>query len=300
MKEIQYRLVKMDAHGKNQFKSLHNILFKSTAITLEWIDWYWKLLEGIRVYGAYSDDSLVGIWCVEPHSLVNQGTLHKVGRCFSVGVHPSFQRRGIFVSLSKFAIEEEKKIGQYTHILGFPQIGRSVIEGHLKAGWDFIQDIDIMSFKPNVVDEMSSLSKVSHLRMFTEKLSNGFVESSFYKMKRWLSHPDHHYICLSYKTAEIVIKPYGDSCHILSLDGIAEDVGNLLDVSKTLARRHGWKEINLWCASNNKIRDVVRDCGFSIGSERGSSVKLLAVKISSANKLEIPECNFQMGSEEMY
>lgn len=300
MNEIQYKLVKFDEKGRSEFKDLHNVLFKNTAVSLEWIDWYWDLALDVRVYGAYSGSSLIGIWCVEPRELRRNGKIEKVGRCFSVGVHPAFQRRGIFVALSKFAIQQEKKIGEYSYILGFPQVGRSVIDGHLKAGWEFIQDIDILSFKPNVVDETSSLTKTKKIYGFKPVSTDGFVVDQTYKWARWLLHPDHHYICLNHGSADIVIKPYADSCHVLDLEGQLEDVGNLLDVSKTLAKRHGWKEINLWCASNNRLKEIVKACGFTTGSDRASSIKLLAVKISSVEPLSFSECNFQMGVEEMY
>lgn len=306
MNEISFRQLDM----KNKidvcmFKELHNILFKTTNVSLEWISWYMELTKSSRVYGAFSGNFLVGIWCVEPKTILEYEKSNletkKVGRCYSVGVHPSFQRRGIFVNLSKFAIQKEKNIGEYSHILGFPQVGRTVIEGHLKAGWDEIQEIDIMSFVPNVVDDLASLSAINRNPEFSSSSSFGnFLCDKEYKQKRWLQHPDHSYICLGYGAGYIVLKPYGNSCHVLDIEGTNEDVTILLETAKTLSKRHGWKELNMWCATNSRIRSSVKSCGFSVGSERGKSIKLLAVRITSDRPLVLNECNFQMGVEEPY
>lgn len=311
MNEISFRQLDLNVEADvSQFKSLHNTLFRSTNISFEWIKWYTNLIKGIRVYGAFSEKMLVGIWCVEPRSLLslekigsNRDTIlsSSIGRCFSVGIHPSFQRRGIFVSLSKHAIASEKSIGQYKHILGFPQFGRSVIDGHLKAGWEHCQDIDIMSYAPNVVDDDASMSRVNKIEKFGEACSIGnFYFDSNYRNGRWLEHPDHHYICIGRRSAHLVAKPYGDSCHILDFDGQLEDVVSLLETVKTLAKKHNWKELNLWCATNSRFHNVVKSCGFVQGSQRGSSIKLLSVRISSTEKFTVPECNFQMCVEEPY
>ena len=260
----------------------------------------------MRAYGAFNKEELVGIWCVESKILKTSRNIEKnVGRCFSVGVHPGFQRRGIFLSLSKFAIQQEKTKGQFEYILGFPQFGRSVIDGHLKAGWEHVQDIDMYSIKPNLVDEKASLASVGRLERFdSEDLrtsSGSFKESAKYYAQRWLRHPDNHYICFDYEPGSfVVVKPYGDSCHILELEGPNEDVVELLEAVKTLAKRHAWKEINLWCASNDPKLGVVKSCGFSVGSERGTGVKLLAVRITAIDPLVLGSCSFQMGIEEMY
>jgi len=303
--EIEYRPLKLD-EDKKKFKALHNILFKNTAMSSEWMDWYFELAKDVRTYGAFDNENLVGIWCVEAKELsVGRRNTKPVGRCFSVGVHPSFQRRGIFLALSKFAIEQEKKKGQYDYILGFPQFGRSVIDGHLKAGWEHAQDIDVFSIKPSLVDEKASLNSVGRLEKFDNEDSfvpkGGFKESARYNTRRWLRHPDNHYVCLDYEPGSfIVVKPYGDSCHILGLEGPNEDVIELLEAVKTLARRHAWKEINMWCASNDPKKSAVKSCGFSLGSERGTGVKLLAVRINAIEPLVLDKCSFQMGVEEVY
>ena len=309
MKDVSYRQLVLEGEDTKSFKELHNILFKNTAMSDEWMRWYFTISEDVRVYGAFADKVLVGIWCVEgKHLNVPLRGMTNVGRCFSVGVHPSFQRKGIFLNLSKFAIAQEKKKGKYEYILGFPQFGKSVIDGHLKAGWEFVQNIEMCSIRPNIVDEASSLSSVKTLSRFdddqleyvqTNNLGD-FRLTTKYRNQRWMNHPDTHYICLSIDDAHIVLKQYGDSCHIVELAGPNEDVADLLEATKTLARRHAWKEVNLWCAENDCKHDIIKGCGFSLGSERGIGVKLLAVKINAGVSLKLNECNFQMGLEEVY
>lgn len=305
MSEIVYKQLEWN-EDKKKFKVLHNILFKNTAMSAEWLDWYFELAKDVRVYGAFDKEDLIGIWCVESKCLqIDRGSTRNVGRCFSVGVHPGFQRRGIFLALSKFAIKQEKKKGQHDYILGFPQFGRSVIDGHLKAGWEFVQDIDMCSIKPNLVDENASIRSIGKLEHFDDEdlvsSKGSFKESAKYYTRRWLRHPDNHYIIFDYEPGSfIVVKPYGDSCHILELEGPDEDIVYLLEAVKTLAKRHAWKEVNLWCAENDPKKNTVKSCGYSLGSERGTGVKLLAVRINAIEPLVLDKCSFQMGVEEPY
>jgi GNAT superfamily N-acetyltransferase len=300
----------LEREDAEKFKELHNILFKNTAMSHEWWDWYREIERFdrsffTRVYGAFEGDRLIGIWCVEPKNMLANGETLRVGRCFSVGIHPDYQRRGLFVKLSVYAIEKEREKGQYEYILGFPQVGRSVIEGHIKSGWHRVQVIQMRSIKTVGVLPSVSLGEVRRIDDFSRLLSStqidgDFITSHSYRNRKWINHPDNSYICLSKRSAFVVAKVYKDFCHILDIGGDNENISPLIEAIKTLSVRHRWREITVWCASNDPRLDVIETAGFTEGSDCGTSVELLAVRINAKIDLSLDSCCFQMGVEEIY
>jgi GNAT superfamily N-acetyltransferase len=296
------------------YRDFHNLLFKGAAISSEWVKWYHgriAMLSGTagwtRTYAAYHENLLVGIWSVEPKIyLDSSGHEQNVGRCFAVGIHPEYRRHGLFVALSRFAIQEERKLGHYEYIFGFPQTGRSVIGGHLKAGWESIRTIPVLSFNPAGIQSFTSRREVGVVSNFTlvhsiDRRIGGFLNTADYRNEKWLNHPDHQYICFSSGDSYIVLKPYGGHCHILDMQGANGDLKVLLAATKTLARRHGWHELNLWCAPENTCFKEVVAADFKEGSEVTTSVELIGVKIKGEWSLKIHDaCHFQMGEEEPY
>ena len=326
---ISFRLLTSEADGV-KFKNLHNILFKNTAANVAWFRWYFDDIGGsyTRVYGAFDGANLVGCWCVEPKKLslplvdsvvikdadgnvkAPAPNIIDVGRCFAVGIHPDYQRRGLFIKLSEYAIEQERLLGEYQHILGFPQVGKAVIGGHLKAGWTFVHDIEMLSYKPDGLPSynisLGSVDRVRSFRSLKESIPpfvTGFVEDSTYRDKRWLKHPDNHYIVLSKDDAYIVLKPYGHACHILDMNGSADGTGlvNVIRAAKTLAARHKWAELTTWCSSDEIFSLELRAMGFKSGAQFGLSVQLLAVRIAAQKQLCIQgPLHFMTGVEEIY
>ena len=225
----------------------------------------------------------------------------KVGRCFAVGIHPDYRRLGLFVDLSQFAINEEKKIKEFEYILGFPQQGRTVIGGHLKAGWEECMNIDIYSRKNENTIKYITKNDFNFISNFTPyTCSEGFLENSNYLNQRWIKHPDHQYLNYSYKSAFIVLKPYGNFCHILKISGAIADVQNLLHLISVLSKKHGWQEVNIWSSDLCQYRDTLINSGFIKGAEYGLPIQLIIVKINATNLFNIEKINFQMGVEEGY
>ena len=306
-----YRLVDTLNADHDKYKALHNSLFVGAATSAEWIKWYHgqvgglkKYSEGTRTWGVFDGDALIGIWSVEPKSLRNSGETINVGRCFAVGIHADYRRHGLFVSLSEYAIQQEKNIGEYEYILGFPQVGRTVIGGHFKAGWEEVFQIDIYSRKNEPRIFGPSRTNINLIQDFSDVLvpnnADGIVESAEYYNLRYLKHPDHQYLCYSYKDASIVLKPYGNFCHILDLSGSADNVAYLLEAVRSLAIKHGWAEVNVWCSDQEIYKQALLSSGFEKGAEFGLSVTFIAVRINAAKPLELNDCTIQMGVEEGY
>lgn len=316
MSNITCRLLLDSREDRLKFKELHNTLFKNTDMSLEWMNWYFDIIGGMhvgfntRAWCMFDGDKLIGIWCVEPKNLItSESLIIKVGRCFSVGIHPDYRRQNLFVELSQFAIEQEHKFKQYEYIVGFPQHGRPVIDAHYKSGWSRVQDITMYSYIPDSqVDKKVLTYRANRIETFScnNKRPGSFDECKYYRDLRWLEHPDNHYICLEHLclSGYVVLKPYGDSCHILDLNGggsmTTEGIIEILNVAKTLAYRHKWHELTLWHADNSNLGINPLEHGFKLGSTRGSSVTLIAVNINAKEPLSLSQCHFQMGSEEIY
>jgi hypothetical protein len=310
---IQYCLIESYYKHIGVYQELHNDLFRNANVNNEWIQWYHNrigLLEkgfsGTRTYAAYNNDRLIGIWSVEPKLFcTDNGNYIKTGRCFAVGIHSDYRRCGLFVSLSKFAIEQERNRAEFEYILGFPQFGRSVIGGHLKAGWDNVQEIGIYSVDLTDKDGLYYRSAINDVSNFSEVespkgINGSFEESSEYRNIRWLQHPFLHYMCFKHKNAYIVLKPYSNFCHILDIKGNMESVLILLEASKSIAKRHGWIELNLWCANNELYRNQILNAGFVEGANYGSAISMIAVCINAQKPLQMENCHIQMGVEEGY
>jgi len=296
-----------------EYRILHNILFPGAAVSSDWIEWYHGKISTTnqqytetRTYGVFDSKRLIGMWSVEPKRLqVEDGKILNTGRCFSVGIDADYRRMGLFVSLSKYAIEQERKIGEYDYILGYPQKGRSVIGGHLKAGWELVQGIDIYSYEPS--HEIGSYSKanasiVDDYGLFKTSTTHpgSYLESKEYRNTRWIEHLDNQYLQYKYNDAYIIIKPYSNFCHILDFGGNGEDVQILLEICKSLAFRHRWVELNLWCCELEIYKEQILKAGFSGGANYAFSVSMIAVRINAETELKLEKCHLQMGIEEGY
>lgn len=309
--KFEYRLVDTLGKDHDKYKVLHNELFKGAATSSEWIGWYHKEIGGLkswskgtRTWGVFDKDELIGIWSVEPKNFKISGNILNVGRCFAVGIHAEYRRHGLFVSLSEFAIQQEKIYGEYEYILGFPQVGRTVIGGHFKAGWEEVLGINIFSRKnePRVFGASRTRTNFisDYKGLVIENECDGIVEDSDYNNLRWIKHPDHQYLTYSYNNATIVLKTYGNFCHVLDLSGSIENVTYLLEMVKSLAIKHGWLEVNAWCTDKEIYKDAFLASGFSDGAEFGLPVTLIAVRINANKPLIIDNCSIQMGIEEGY
>jgi hypothetical protein len=309
--KFKYRLIDTVDIDHVKYKALHNSLFKGAATSSEWILWYHKEIgslkdwsKGTRTWGVFDKEELIGIWSVEPKKFKISNQTINVGRCFAVGIHEGYRRHGLFVSLSEYAIVQEKKLGEYEYILGFPQVGRSVVGGHFKAGWEEVLHIDIYSHRNEARVLGESRSRINLINNYdvlaVENVSEGFSENSDYNNLRFIRHPDHQYLTYSFKDATIVLKPYGNFCHILDLSGSIENVEFLLNAIITLSVKHGWVEVNAWCSDKEFYKKAFLANGFALGAEFGLPVTLIAVRINAKVPLVLNNCSLQMGIEEGY
>lgn len=288
-----------------QLHQLHNTLFSTTCANEEWMKWCFN--HNVRAYGAYDNDRLIGLWCVERKKLVKDNKIIDVGRCFSVGVDPDYRRLNIFTDLSKFAISSEKEIGEFEYILGFPQKGRPVVQAHLNAGWEFVQEIDVLTITPTKYKNVPFHS-VNQVDNFYDVFSaSRKVEGSFFNSPRdlnhrWIKHPNNRYIIASRYTPRlecndsfIVLKQYSNKMHVLDIHQRNTDDLVLLKAAHDLALRHACEQITIWCAKNDVYRSMLTQFGFVEGNE---SIDMLAVNVTNNETLNFESCHWSNGSEE--
>ena len=311
---LVYRPVDAKGSDCNEYLMLHNLLFKGAAITEEWLKWYHNSVgniesysKGTRTYGIYDGNALVGIWSVEPKILnTSEGKQINCGRCFAVGIDPEYRRLGLFVELSKYSISQEKQLGEYEYILGFPQQGRAVVGGHLKAGWNEALTYPAYGLKTELACPRLTRADANVITNFKDiplKMQScaGFFESDQYRNMRWLHHPNHHYLCYAIEDSYIVLKPYSNFCHIVDFKGSKDNLQKLFEVVTDICKRHGWVELNLWCADNEIYKDVILKAGFSAGADHATSITMIAVPIAAKVPLgSLVPCHLTMGIEEPY
>lgn len=317
-KKLNVEPVSVDNHNLDfvEMKQLHNTLFPNTDASFEWFEWYFGLAKhatkvaATRVYGAYHENKLVGMWCVEPKAYVTLQGRELVGRAFATGIHADHRRHGLFTELSKFAIASEKELKQYSWILGFPQVGRPVINAHEKAGWQHVRTIHAMGWTPCKTDWRVSLAGTAindwkNVEKI-EPFEGGFHEPLSYKRIRWNEHPDHSYATLmldiSGERSCVTIKQYGSVWHVLDVFGSSYGVTNVLRAAQTLAYRHKATELTIWCADNEAYKLNIVHVGFDKIARGTPSVEMLAVPIVARNidALRTHSSHVQMGVEEIY
>ncbi len=316
--------------ARAKVKRIHNQLFPGMSASTDWFRWYPYIDahffddEPTRFYVAYKENDIVGLWCVEPKKLMVSGKEIPVGRCFAVGIHADQRRQGLFTDLSRYAIEEERKRGAYEYVLGFPQIGKPVVDAHLKAGWERVQEINTHVFPTTKVTQFAETSTLYSARKISDFsplrhamiYENGFSETPTYKNDRWLNHPENVYTCLRKDdSAFIVLKQHGEKMHVLDITNRSmlngSSTESLLLCALTFARKHGCQTMSMWCADNDPLIDVIavlnkklgfRDLGSWSWIDRSVSIDMLSVRITAnaALQLRMRETAFSMGVEEGY
>lgn len=306
--DISFRLINtLRGEDSLDYEKLHNLLFPGMAIDSKWVNWYHHQLYNTRTYGAYDtdEDKLIGIWSIESRRLYISSHILSIGRCFAVGIHPDYRRRGLFVELSKYALNCEKQLKQFDYVVGFPQVGREVVGGHFKAGWYPVQNIISYCIKNKTIDK-KKLKDFSIIRLdafravdYTKCFQGAFIESPATKDLRWLEHPDHAYVTLKCrKDSFIILKPYKNICHILDVQGT--ETFSLLNVAKKLCKMHNWEALTIWCADNEMYRSDIIDAEFLPSEEYMKSVQMIAYNINAKENLKLDTCHLQTGIEEPY
>ena len=301
---INFKLINVLSQDMAEYQKLHNLLFPGMSINAEWIKWYHNRLYHPRTYGAFDNDKLIGIWSVEPRKFWNGSSILSMGRCFAVGIHPDFRRKGLFVELSKYALDYEKQLKQYDYIVGFPQTDREVVGGHFKAGWYPVQTISSYCIENKEINKyhldafmlfrLTSFKDID----YREVLGGSFIERASHKNLRWCYHPNNAYMLFNYYDSYIVLKPYGNICHILDVQG--EDTSHLLAVAEKLCKSHNWAAVTIWCADNEIYRNNIIKIGFTPNEKYMKSITMIAYNINSKKNLTLDKCHIQTGVEEPY
>lgn len=297
---FSYREVLTNEEDREAYIALHNDLFKSANIDRDWMDWYHVRLPSVRksinktrTFGVLDGNRLIGIWSVEEIILSDTNKSYRVGRCFAVGIHSDYRRQGLFVSLSTYALGELKKSKEFEFLVGFPQKGRSVTGGHLKAGWELFGEIQLMSKK---------IETYPHIGVNIGNVNNSLerVTSDSYLKARFLEHPYCNYSYFSYGDGLVILKGYADFVQIVYSHGNPKELEMLNLAMQRLAYRHGQKEILTWSNPLSLEHSNISKLGFATGSDNNVSVDIIHYPITINTPSSILGLNFYMSIEEGY
>lgn len=297
---FEYREISTSNVDRDAYISLHNDLFRTANIDYDWMDWYHERLPVVRgsknktrTFGVLDKDRLIGIWSVE-EIVMNDGIKsYRVGRCFAVGIHSDYRRMGLFVSLSTYALSELRKSKDFEFLIGFPQKGRSVTPGHLKAGWKMLGDVHLMSKKIERYPIRGvNLSSVNNLL--------NSIASNDYLNARFLSHPYCNYSYLTHGEGLLILKSYADFIQVVYSSGDSNELEFLYRSLERLTFRHGQKEIITWSNPLSKSHSELEKLGFENGSDKNVSVDIIYFPITSFALPNLEGINFHMSIEEGY
>ncbi len=199
--EIKYRQASIS--DKDQILSLFRAAFAESNIKIKQSNfWDWQFInnpEGVPFIGlAEIDNHIIGHYGIIPYEYYTpEGNIIKVGLVIDVMVHPNYQRRGIFVALSKFSLKGAIKSLNIKFTIGYPFTGTtysSVIPGHTKVGWNMMEKLSfymlpfnfqkVISFKFPVLKPIAQFISfpARYLFEFKNKLS-GIARKKFRKKK---------------------------------------------------------------------------------------------------------------------
>ena len=160
---------------KEEILELFQLCFaNSKAIEKDLYYWEWQINnnpDGRAFIGiAEINDVIVAHYAVIP--LIYQtkdGKEIKVGLVVDVMTHPQYQRRGLFMALSRYSLPEAVKKLNITFTIGYPFTAttyNSVIPGHQKVGWQLCDKL-IFYMLPIKLDKIFSY-KFPSLRLLSK------------------------------------------------------------------------------------------------------------------------------------
>ena len=168
--EIIYR--QANYTDKEGILELFKSAFKESEVNQKEISaWEWQFVknpDGSPFIGiAESNQKIVGHYAIIPLNYSTEtGAKITVGLVVDVMVHPNYQRKGIFVNLSKFSLNEASKILNLEFCIGYPFTATtysSVIPGHKKVGWELKNKLDFFVFPldfSNLLGYFNSISVI--------------------------------------------------------------------------------------------------------------------------------------------
>ena len=113
--------------------------------------------------------------------------------------------------------------------------------------------------------------------------------------------PDNFYEILKYQDKGfIILKPYGNICHILDVFGESAAVIYLLNASKKLCKSHNWEALTIWCADNEIFKNEIVSTGFVPSEKYMKSIALISVNINAKENIAFNKTHFPTGVEEGY
>jgi len=242
-------------------------------------------------------DMLVGTYSLLPIKIRFNGRETKASLAINAGIHPNYQKQGLFVRLSRYILGRECEFNTPIS-LGMPN--QNAYPGHMKVGWDVMCKLPFL-VKHNC---QPSQHRCREVECFDERFDDFFSEIaerfSFIVLKdhqvmnwRLVDQPQREYTIFILEEGlnlrgYIVLKHFDDKMyrksHILDIQAkTSEALGELIKAAESFA--HGRDELNMWSNVNNPYHQAFLKNGFY---ERESQ-DLLIIRFNYGSKEPLAE-----------
>lgn len=274
--------------------------------TFDWFNLQPPLYDNLTFAFIDIDESrMICSYGLLPVDTTVNGTILKCALCSNVMTHPDYTGIGLFQMIGKESLEFAKNAG-ISFAFGVPN--EQAIKGHLKVGWEVVNELKFYENKPGRTSATSaSMNAEISVNSLSEFRDSEFINIFFNKYKfyfnrsrKWmnwrLSKPLNDYITFTIADPEkfsfVVIKKFDDlknnirKLHIVDFG--YEKMGSfiqLIEYCQQFARVEGFDLINLWqYAFNTSEIDELEKLGFN---ETLANNPIIIHKLG--NDIDLPE-----------
>lgn len=254
-----------------------------------------------------SNDRLMACYGLLPGDALLNGKLTKYVLCTNVMSHPNYAGQGLFTLIGDEALKYVSHLG-ISFAFGVPN--DLAIRGHLKVGWEIVNELKFYENLPisdlhQKINSKVEINKIHNFNDFdffgiSQKYSLAFGRSA--KWMDWrLNKPFSNYMNLSIDEpgakAFIVLKKYTDQktqqkkLHIVDFGyETLESFGNLIKYTQNLASSEGFNLINIWQYNFNADEVALL---VSLGFKETNVVNPIIIH-KLGNNIELPATNWHI------
>lgn len=307
------RLLLKEADGKNKLDILNflNFLFKHKKYDEKWFEWVRGKENYRRDYYIAVDekDKIIGLYGLSPVKFKIKDHFYWGSQSCNIGIHPDFWGSNLFLELSLFSFQKDKKKGR---AFAFCSPRRALaIRAHKKIGW---KELGLLYFfeKKNLIGfEEKKFKLFDKFNKTIEEIKNNFFKNyDFYALKD-LNYLNWRYIGNFYKfftdfeSSFFILKKYEEKeknikrIHIVEL--FFKEEKNLKEIADFCLKNLEENFIlNTWVFKGSSLEMALKEIGFF---ENGEVCPLLIYPYEKKIFEEIKSCKnvyFALGDDEAF